>query len=167
MGNRKFTCHWQKMFTKRKSYRGESRTAATSKMKRFVIIVNGSFDIGAVLDPPLSQSYFEKRTLDLQYLKNKQSLFILNISFFWSCQDRYFFSRTLDLQYLRNNSHFLFLIVISSGHARIDSFSSNYHSTNYSTILLNFNVSRLFHHSFCFKSSISDSPVFYVLNSHP
>ena len=94
-------------------------------------------------------------------------MFILNISFFWSCQDRYFFSRTLDLQYLRNNSHFLFLIVVSSGHARIDSFSSNYHSMNYSTILLNFNVSRLFHHSFCFKSSISDSPVFYFLNSHP
>ena len=45
-------------------YRGGSRTAATSKMERFVIIVNGwkpltiitkhsILDVAAVLDPPL------------------------------------------------------------------------------------------------------------------
>ena len=47
------------------SFRGGSRTAATSKMERFVIIVNGFqpltiitkcsiLDVAAVLDPPLS-----------------------------------------------------------------------------------------------------------------
>ena len=40
--------------------RGRSRTAATSKMERFVIIVNGFqcsiLDVAAVLDPSLSTS---------------------------------------------------------------------------------------------------------------
>ena len=51
----------------RTSSRGGSRTAASSKMKRFVIIVNGFqpltviakrsiLDVGAVLDPPLINS---------------------------------------------------------------------------------------------------------------
>ena len=34
--------------------RGGSRTAATSKMERFVIIVNGFQQLAAVLDPPLA-----------------------------------------------------------------------------------------------------------------
>ena len=34
-------------------FRGGSRAAATSKMERFVIIVNGFQDVAAVLDPPL------------------------------------------------------------------------------------------------------------------
>ena len=49
-------------------HRGGSRTAATSKMERFVIIVNGCkpltiitkrsiLDVAAVLDPPLKQTY--------------------------------------------------------------------------------------------------------------
>ena len=49
------------------SFRGASRTTATSKMERFVIIVNGIqpltiitkrsiLDVAAVLDPPLSLS---------------------------------------------------------------------------------------------------------------
>ena len=33
--------------------RGGSRTAATSKMERFVIIVNGCLYVAAALDPPL------------------------------------------------------------------------------------------------------------------
>ena len=52
-------------YSKTNSSRGGSRTAATSKMKRFVIIVNGFqpltiipngsiLDVAAVLDPPLS-----------------------------------------------------------------------------------------------------------------
>ena len=51
------------------SLRGGSRTAATSKMERFMIIVNGwkpltiitkhsILDVAAVLDPPLSLSSF-------------------------------------------------------------------------------------------------------------
>ena len=50
-------------------YRGESRTTATSKMERFVIIVNGwkpltivtkrsILDVAAVLDPPLHVDMF-------------------------------------------------------------------------------------------------------------
>ena len=57
--------------TKNAKFRGESRAAATSKMERFVIIVNGFqpltiitkrsiLDVAAVLDPPLKFS--EKRT---------------------------------------------------------------------------------------------------------
>ena len=49
-------------------HRGGSRTASTSKMERFVIIVNGFqpltittkcsiFDVAAVLDPPLMTCY--------------------------------------------------------------------------------------------------------------
>ena len=52
----------------RRPYRGGSRTAATSKMERFVIIVNGFkpltiitkcsiLDVAAVLDPPGSGRY--------------------------------------------------------------------------------------------------------------
>ena len=51
------------------TYRGGSRTAATSKMERFVIIVNGwkpltiitkrsILDVAAVLDPPLTYVVF-------------------------------------------------------------------------------------------------------------
>ena len=51
------------------NYRGGSRTAATSKMERFVIIVNGwkpltiitkrsILDVAAVLDPPLTYVVF-------------------------------------------------------------------------------------------------------------
>ena len=36
-----------------KFYRGGSRAAATSKIERFVIIVNSILDIAAALDPPL------------------------------------------------------------------------------------------------------------------
>ena len=54
--------------------RGGSRTAATSKMERFVIIVNGFqpltiitkrsiLDVAAVLDPPLMIIYFNLFTL--------------------------------------------------------------------------------------------------------
>ena len=52
--------------------RGGSRSAATSKMERFVIIVNGFqpltiitkrfiLDVAAVLDPPLVEAHFLKK----------------------------------------------------------------------------------------------------------
>ena len=52
--------------------RGGSRTAATSKMERFVVIVNGwkpltiitkhsILDVAAVLDPPMMVNYLELR----------------------------------------------------------------------------------------------------------
>ena len=52
--------------------RGGSRTAATSKMERFVIIINdfqpltiitkrSILDVAAVLDPPLVRSVFHER----------------------------------------------------------------------------------------------------------
>ena len=50
--------------------RGGSRTAATSKMERFVIIVNGvqpltiiTMDVAAVLDPPLISEGTEKEKI--------------------------------------------------------------------------------------------------------
>ena len=56
--------------------RGGSRAAATSKMERFVIIVNGCkpltiitkrsiLDVAAVLDPPLATQIHEQRRLHL------------------------------------------------------------------------------------------------------
>ena len=53
-------------------FRGRSRTAATSKMERFVIIVNGFqpftkhsiLDVAAALDPPL---ILNKKTLVLDF----------------------------------------------------------------------------------------------------
>ena len=61
-------------FTYHESHRGASRTAATSKMERFMIIVHGQktlttirkhciLDVAAVLDPPLNidqTSFFQK-----------------------------------------------------------------------------------------------------------
>ena len=51
--------------------RGGSRTAATSKLERFVILVNGLtiitkrsiLDVAAVLDPPLNISMSEKQKI--------------------------------------------------------------------------------------------------------
>ena len=37
--------------------RGASRTAATSKMERFVIIVNGFLDVAAALNQPLMRAH--------------------------------------------------------------------------------------------------------------
>ena len=62
------------MLTLETGFRGGSRTAATSKMELFVIIVNGfqsltiitksfSLDVAAVLDPPLGLSDFQKITV--------------------------------------------------------------------------------------------------------
>ena len=55
---------WKQMPLRKVFFRGGSRTVATSKMERFVIIVNGFkpltiitkryiLDVAAVLDPPL------------------------------------------------------------------------------------------------------------------
>ena len=57
-------------------FRGGSRTAATSKMERFVIIVNGFqpltiitkrsiLDVAAVLDPPLCLGLCQKSMMEL------------------------------------------------------------------------------------------------------
>ena len=81
------------------TYRGRSRTAATSKMERFVIIVNGCkpltiitkrsiLDVAAVLDPPLNlfiilfilynRSAFSKISLNIGILLRS---FLINVLF--------------------------------------------------------------------------------------
>ena len=65
--------------------RGGSRTAATSKMERFVIIVNGwkpltiitkrsILDVAAVLDPPLKESVNITNTLDIESISKSDNL---------------------------------------------------------------------------------------------
>ena len=64
--------------------RGGSRTAATSKMERFVIIVNGfqpltiitkssTLDVAAVLDPPLPTYIFDQKTQIITFNLKKHS----------------------------------------------------------------------------------------------
>ena len=65
--------------------RGGSRTAATSKMERFVIIVNGwkplaiitkrsILDVAAALDPPLKESVNISNTLDIESISKSDNL---------------------------------------------------------------------------------------------
>ena len=68
---------------------------------------------------------------------------------------------------ISNVNSCLFLIVVSTACARIDRAYSNYNSMKYPTILFNFNVSCLCHHSFYFKMPISYSSILYVLHPHP
>ena len=54
--------------------RGGSRTAATSKMERFVIIVNGLrsiLDVAAVLDPPLVMERLKVQLIRTSWLCKK------------------------------------------------------------------------------------------------
>ena len=90
--------------------RGGSRAAATSKMERFVIIVNGwkpltiitkrsILDVAAVLDPPLNVSPYYKYLLCLLVVWknmfqitnfiNLYLLFCVNVTFFCLNVDRY------------------------------------------------------------------------------
>ena len=88
----------KKVFSPHTASRGGSRAAATSKMERFVIIVNGwkpltiitkrsILDVAAALDPPLASSqkklssYLASPEQGIRLIKCNQSLYEVYVNF--------------------------------------------------------------------------------------
>ena len=80
------------MISLRRIQRGGSRAAATSKMERFVIIVNdfqpltiitkrSILDVAATLDPPLNSEYSQTAKIRIGFLTARAGAFVSGDNF--------------------------------------------------------------------------------------